>query len=68
MIWKPGSDLFCLRSGDAVDPDNFDKAVPAHQVQMLQDGLYDRYDDMRRSPYPWSSVIMRMTLGFCFPI
>jgi len=37
-------------SDHSVDPDNFDKAVPAHQVQMLQDGLYDRYDDMRRSP------------------
>lgn len=23
MIWEPGSDLFCLRSGDAVDPDNW---------------------------------------------
>ena len=34
-----------------VDPDDFDEAVPAHLVGTLREGLYDRYDDMRRSPY-----------------
>jgi sarcosine oxidase subunit beta len=37
-------------SDHTVEPDDFDEAVPAHQVQMLRDGLYDRYDDMRRAP------------------
>jgi len=37
-------------SNDIVDPDDFDQAVPPHQVQMLRDGLHNRYDDMRRAP------------------
>ena len=37
-------------ANQVVDPDDFDKTVPAHQVQMLRDGLCDRYDAMRRAP------------------
>jgi glycine/D-amino acid oxidase-like deaminating enzyme len=38
-------------SAQSLDPDHFDAAVPAHQVNTLRQGIYNRYDDMRRSPY-----------------
>ena len=38
-------------AAQSLDADNYDQAVPAHQVRRLQKGIYDRYDDMRRSPY-----------------
>ena len=36
---------------EAVDVDNYDETVPAHQLRMLRDGLFERYGDMRRTPY-----------------
>ena len=63
-ILSDGVNRVYLRSlGDAVyraahfghteisaNPDDYDRSVPLHQQQMLQDGLYDRYDDMARAP------------------
>ena len=38
-------------AAEAVDVDNYDETVPAHQVRMLRGGLFERYGDMRRTPY-----------------
>lgn len=38
-------------SGETVSADDYDEAVSAEQAGILRDGLFERYDDMRRAPY-----------------
>jgi len=38
-------------SAESVNADDYDEAVPAAHVQLVRDGLFRRYDEMRRAPY-----------------